>query len=190
MVSNCHVQLPNLAVDQLIKRYKTARSKERWMPIYQTLLDDAQRLAEPAAICQEFPLGEMSDLQEWLPAQTQSVILAVTTLGKVLDDHVNDLTNTDLISAVILNEITLAMINAMTRQLHANIRSETLDRGLKAGAAYRPGVGRWPLSTQEVIFERIPAHEIGVSLDEFLMMRPVKSTSLIIPVLDKSADRS
>ncbi len=186
MIKECQVEFPRLDVEKLIKRYKSEKAKNRWRSIYQDLLNDAEHLAEPAALCQEFILDEVSELHDWLPVQSTSVVLGVTTLGRPLDDHVNGLVSSDLISAVILNEITLAMINEMTRGLHRSIRSETLTRGLKAGAPYRPGVGRWPLSAQEVVFQHIPAQQIGVTLDEHLVMRPIKSTSLIIPVLDKS----
>lgn len=189
MIKECRAELPPLDVENLIKRYKRPGAKERWRPTYQELLNDAERLAEPAVLCQEYALDEVDELHEWMPVQSSSVVLGVTTLGKTLDDHVNELNNTDMISAVILNEITLAMINAMTRSLHSAIRNETQTRGLKAGPAYRPGVGRWPLSTQEVVFRHIPAQDIGVSLDEYLLMRPIKSTSLIIPILDKRKDK-
>ena len=160
------------------------------MPFYQELLAEVEKLSQPAAVCHEFSLDDVSELNEWLPLQTNAVVLAVCTLGPQLDDHVEELSERDLLSAVILNEISLAMINAMTRDVHAAIRREMQRRGLKAGAAYRPGVGRWPLVTQEIVFDRIPAQTIGVSLDEFLLMRPVKSTSLIIPVLDKSQPKA
>lgn len=185
LIDQCQAELTPLEVEELVKRYKSERARNRWLPIYEGLIADAESLAEPAVICREFALEEVVELSEWLPGQTVSVVLAVTTLGRTLDDYVNGMTNTDLVSAVILNEITLAMITALTRSLHANIRSETLTRGLKAGAAYRPGVGRWPIFTQEVVFKLVPTQEIGVTLDESLTMWPVKSTSLIIPILDK-----
>jgi hypothetical protein len=185
LINHCQANLPNLAVDQLIKRYRSDRARNRWAPVYQKLLAEAERLSAPAAVCHEFPCADVSELNEWLPLQTSSVILVVCTLGPRLDEHLVGLSERDLVSAVILNEISLALINAMTRNMHATIRSATQMRGLKAGAAYRPGVGRWPLTTQEIIFKRIPAQKIGVTLDEFLLMRPVKSTSLIIPVMDR-----
>ena len=185
LVNQCTATLPQLTVDDLVKKYTRERARERWTPIYQNLLEEAERRAEPAAVCQEFHLAEVPELNEWLPPQTFSVILGVCTLGAQFDAYVSNMIETDLISAVVLNEISLALINGMTRNIHAVIRSDTLARGLKAGAAYRPGVGRWPIATQEVVFARVATDRIGVTLDESLLMRPVKSTSMIIPVLDK-----
>lgn len=185
LINHCQAKLPNLTVDRLVKRYRSERARKRWAPIYQKLLAEAEQLSEPASVCHEFSCADVSELNEWLPPKTISVVLVVCTLGPRLDEHVLGLSERDLVSAVILNEISLALINAMTRNMHAAIRSATQKRGLKAGAAYRPGVGRWPLSTQGVIFKQLPTQNIGVTLDEFLLMRPVKSTSLIIPVMDR-----
>ncbi len=70
----------------------------------------------------------------------------------------------------------------MARTLHRKVRREAERRGLKAGPAYRPGIGRWPLDTQRVLFALLPAARIEVSLDEHLLMRPVKTISVIIPL--------
>jgi hypothetical protein len=54
-----------------------------------------------------------------------------------------------------------------------------------AGPAYRPGIGRWPLTAQYAIFDLLPAPRIHVSLNDVAVMSPKMSTSLIIPIFDR-----
>lgn len=178
--------LPRLPLESLLRRYKEPRKRQRWEPFYRTLLAEAEKLSVPAALYDEFSLAKVPELLPWLPAQTSGVVLAVCTLGPQIEAYLKELVNTDMVSAVILDEIILAMVTALTRQIHASLRNEVQLRGLKAGAAYRPGVGRWPLETQRTIFARLPAHKIGVTLDEYLWMTPSKSTSLIIPLINRT----
>jgi hypothetical protein len=172
-------------MESLLKRYKEPKKRPRWEPVYRTLLAEAERLSRPAALYEEFSLADVPELSPWLPAGTSGVVLAVCTLGPQVEDHLKELANSDMVSAVILDEIILALVTALTRQIHTSLRSEVQPHGLKAGAAYRPGVGRWPLETQRTVFAHLPAHNIGVTLDEYLWMAPSKSTSLIIPLLNR-----
>jgi len=40
-----------------------------------------------------------------------------------------------------------------------------------------PGYGAWPLTAQRALFQRLPAAELGIRLEESLLMRPRKSIS-------------
>lgn len=186
MVEMDEAPLPRLSLESLLKRYKEPRKRQRWEPFYRTLLAEAERLSRPAALYDEFSLADVPELSPWLPPQTSGVVLAVCTLGPGVEAYLKELANSDMVSAVILDEIILALVTALTRQIHTSIRNEVQPRGLKAGAAYRPGVGRWPMETQRTVFVRLPAHKIGVTLDDHLWMTPAKSTSLIIPLLNRT----
>lgn len=189
MIQTCKPEHPTITVDWLLRRYKTEKSRTKLRPYYEELLADAERLVQPAVLCQEFALKEVAPLETWLPAGTHSVVLGVCTLGHALDGYIAQKSEEDMTSAVILNEIALAQINALLRSMHAVIREAGRSRELKAGPAFRPGVGRWPLETQNVIFERLSAEEIGVLIDDSYWMTPVKSTSVIIPLLEKGSLR-
>lgn len=186
MVKIGEVPLPRLSLESLLKRYKEPKKRQRWEPFYRTLLAEAERLSRPAALYDEFSLAEVPELSQWVPAGTNAVVLAICTLGPQVEVYLKELSNSDMVSAAILDEVILALVTALTRQIHTSLRREVQARGLKAGAAYRPGVGRWPLETQRAVFARLPAHKIGVTLDEYLWMTPSKSTSLIIPLLNRT----
>jgi len=59
-----------------------------------------------------------------------------------------------------------------------------LARGIRASAAYAPGVASsaWALSHQRLIFRLLPADQIGVCLTPNLWMHPVKSRSFVVGI--------
>ncbi len=178
--------LSNVSLERLLKRYGDGKRRARMEPIYRSVLSETVRISEPAAVYDEFQLGDLPELWPWLPLETTAVVCGLCTLGPDLQRHINEVSQTDIVSAVVFDEITLACVTAVTRQIHGLVRSEAQERGLKAGAAYRPGLGRWPIETQRTVFGRIPAHRIGVTLNEQLVMMPKQSTSMIIPILDRN----
>jgi hypothetical protein len=147
------------------------------------MLTEVAQLAAPQAIYDEFSLNELPGLAALFPPEASSVVLAVCTLGIAVDERSRELGEADIMLAAIFEEITLAAMLSLTRAVHSQIRDEMQARGLKAGPAYRPGIGRWPLTAQESIFTHLPAQRIQVSLNEVAVMTPKMSTSLIIPIL-------
>ena len=179
------LSVPETAVSQFLQRYPNERRRSRMRPHYEAMLAEIQQLATPLAVAQEVPLAQVPDLQPLFTAETVSVVLALCTLGSALDARQNELAQEDLMLAAILDEIALAWVVAATREVHGQIRQEMAQRDLKAGPAYRSGIGRWPLTAQYTLFTLLPTHLIDVSLNETAVMTPRMSTSLIIPILKK-----
>ncbi|MDX1414978.1 MAG: hypothetical protein R3293_12355 [Candidatus Promineifilaceae bacterium] len=174
-----------VTIERLLKRYGPGRRRTRMEPIYRAVLAEAEPIGQPVAIYEEIELRQVPELLPWLPAETTYLFLALCSLGYPLQEHFVHLAQDDILSAAVLDEITLTWVTALTRQVHGKIRAQVGQLGLKAGAAYRPGVGRWPLAAQNVVFAHLPADAIAVTIDENLVMSPRHSTSLIIPVLDR-----
>jgi hypothetical protein len=178
---------PETAVAHLLKHYPTERRRSRMRPHYEAMLAEISQLAVPRAIAQEFSLDKVPELQPLFAAETVAVILALCTLGTAVDIRHAQFAADDMMLAAIFDEIGLAWVVAATREAHAIVRQEMAQRGLKAGPAYRPGIGRWPLTSQHSIFKMLPTHLINVTLSEYAVMHPRMSTSLIIPILDRRA---
>jgi hypothetical protein len=174
-----------ISIERLLRRYGSGKRRERMEPIYEAMLSGVEDLASPEAIYDEFSLEVLSDLSPWLYQDTIAVTLGLCTLGPAVQLRINQLIREDMLSVVVMDEITLAWVTAITRQMHRMIRSAAEERGLKAGPAYRPGLGRWPLETQRIVFSHLPTQAIGVTLSEDLVMLPRQSTSLIIPLYDR-----
>ncbi len=178
--------LSSVSLERLLKRYGDGKRRARMEPIYRTVLSETIRISEAAAVYDEFQLADLPELSPWLRPETTSVVFGLCTLGAGLQRHINEAAQSDIVAAVVFDEVTLACVTAVTRQIHSSVRSEAQKRGLKAGPAYRPGLGRWPIETQHVIFDRLAPQTIGVTLNEQLVMMPKQSTSLIIPIFDRN----
>jgi len=176
----------NISLERLLKRYGSGKRRERMEPVYQAMLAEVEDLSAPEAMYEEFPLEALVELSPWLYEDTTAVVLGLCTLGPGVQMRINELTRKDMLSVVVMDELTLAWITAITRQVHGMVRSETEARGLKAGPAYRPGLGRWPLEAQRTVFSKLPTEFIGVTLTDDLVMLPRQSTSLIIPLFDRN----
>jgi hypothetical protein len=185
MVAITEPLLPLLVIEFFLKRYPTEKRRARMRPHYQAMLTEVRRLSIHRAIYDEFSLDKLPDLAALFPAEAVSAVLAVCTLGMALDEYGRELVQADMMLAAIFEEVALAAMVSLTRMVHGQIRAEMQERGLKAGPAYRPGIGRWPLTAQQSIFSLLPAHRIQVSLNDVAVMTPKMSTSLIIPILDR-----
>lgn len=173
---------PQIPLASLIKRYPEGRRRKKMRRFYENMLVEAERLAEPQTVWDEFDLAETAVLNPYHKPEITAVVLALCTFGMPLQDRIHELIVEDIVSAAVLDEVMLAAMVALTRELHSSIREKLQLRNLKAGPAYRPGVGRWPIDAQKLVFDRLSAEEIGVVLNESLTMTPVHSTSLIIPI--------
>lgn len=176
-------ELPRLSTEQFVERYGSGPRREWAEVVYQAMLQEAERLSHPGSLYAEYSLEEVQALVPWLPQGSLAVVLGLCTLGFEVEKRIRELFEDEAASAVVLDEICLALVSAMARQIHHTVRRRAEDDGLHAGPPFRPGLGRWPLEAQHTLFARLPAQEIGVSLDDNLVMKPAKTTSLIIPLL-------
>ncbi|MEZ4708253.1 MAG: hypothetical protein R3A44_13665 [Caldilineaceae bacterium] len=170
------------SLDGLLKRYPEGRRRQRMEPFYRNMAAEITRVARPTSVYAELFVADAPHLFAWTAPTTVSFYLAVCTLGAELDVAMRRRVESDMAEAAIMNEVALAVMTTFTRDLHGIIRQQTAQRNQKAGPAYRPGLGRWPLELQRTIFSVLPTDRIGVQLTNELLMLPAFSTSLIIPV--------
>jgi cobalamin-dependent methionine synthase I len=172
-----------------LHKYPPGQRRDSVAPFYESMLEEAERVAEPAAIYQEYSLSDFdSPFLERLPPGTTSVTLAVVTIGKPIEERITEVFWEDPVAGAVLDEICLALVSGMATAIHRKVREEARARSLKIGPPYRPGIGRWPLTFQSYIFSRLPADRIRVELSPEFIMSPHKSTSLIIPLIDLQPD--
>lgn len=177
--------LPRPSMEHFLHKYPPGQRRDSVAPFYESMLEEAERIAEPAAIYHEYDLADFEQpFLDRLQPGTRSVMLAVVTIGRPIEERIPEVFWEDPVAGVVLDEICLALVSGLATSIHREVRAEALARGLKVGPPYRPGIGRWPLDMQRHIFSRLPADRIGVQLSPEFIMSPHKSTSLIIPLID------
>ncbi len=182
MLDEQNLDLRPPPLDKFLKKYGEGRRRRNMELLYQKLLEEAGQHAQPRFMFEAFPPAAVPDLQSYLSADSQGVVLGVCTLGHALHERLAVLGKEDSLAEYVLNEIGIEWLRRMVRELHQALRQSYAQQGLKLGPTYRPGVGKWPLETQRTIFSLLNTGPIGVSLDEHLFMLPILSNSLIIPV--------
>ena len=92
-----------------------------------------------------------------------------------------DFARGDHVGGVVLDAAGTAIALNAVEQTLAMLTWELNEAGFKVGPSVAPGTEVWSMEGQRTMFDVLPAHEIGVSLLESLMMSPQKSQSQIIP---------
>ncbi len=174
-----------ISIDDLMKKYKRERSRKKMLPHYERMIGEVTEYSEPKLLFSRFGRDIVDQLALSKVKEMKGVYFAVTTLGEQIDKRYAELSIDDLALAAILDEISLSWIAAITRTFHASLRAQFDEPELKIGPAYRPGLGNIPIETQAIVFEHLTASEIGVTLNEFMVMEPSRSTSLVIPIMAK-----
>ncbi|MFQ5611518.1 MAG: hypothetical protein ACE5H9_05240 [Anaerolineae bacterium] len=175
---------PPFSVDELMRRYgpRRARMKPAFRQVLEQMVAEARTLAEPRFAGKTFPAADLPLFSRHLPG-AEMITLGVCTLGPALEARASAFFPDDPLKGVILDQVGTAWVDGLLRRFHGRLRARARARldGWRAGPAYRPGLGRWPLALQPEILGRLPADEMGITLTGAGMMIPQKSISFIVP---------
>jgi hypothetical protein len=158
-------------------------------------LADLRELAAPAAVWELVPVeefchgtvvlrggarlagGPIADVV----AGAHELALAVCTVGEAITERIRDHQHEGrLLRGVLLDELASMTVDSVRQQVCRRLSAEAEAAGLRASVSLSPGESEWPLSDQAVIFSLVDAAAIGVSLAPTLLMRPLKSLSLVL----------
>ncbi|MFC1864345.1 vitamin B12 dependent-methionine synthase activation domain-containing protein [Chloroflexota bacterium] len=119
--------------------------------------------------------------QEWQGSQYLGVIIC--TIGAALEDRVAELfAEEDHLSAVLLDSIGSAAVEALADEINYLICCREKGAGNKVGPRTSPGYGKWNLTEQKMLFSLLPAQQIKVQLNQQCMMIPRKSCSFCLGI--------
>jgi hypothetical protein len=160
-----------------------------------SVLDEALSLLAPAAVCAAFPVRDChrrtitleggAALEGSLVARALAgateVALAVCTIGPALEARVSELfVAGDPVQALALDGAGVAALGGISRLVCERVCGDAAARGLRVGMRPSAGQEGWPIEQQRVLFDLLPADEIGVRLTESCLMLPRKSVSFAI----------
>jgi hypothetical protein len=158
----------------------------------QDVIDEAQELVAPAALCTILPVRHFEHEQIVLDdgaafsgslvaralAGATEVALAVCTIGPALEERMAALfAEGDALRALALEGAGIAAIRQVVNTVGVSICDAATGRGLSVGMRASPGQEGWQIQQQRVLFGLMPADEIGVRLTSSCLMLPRKSVS-------------
>jgi hypothetical protein len=114
-------------------------------------------------------------------AGATEIALVVCTIGPALEERVSALfTAGNSLRALALDGAGIAALGQISQAVGEWICAEAETLGLRVGMRTSPGQEGWPLEQQLVLFDLLPAQEIGVRLTESCLMLPRKSVSFAV----------
>jgi len=136
----------------------------------------------PLLPCSSAPLGLTIGPKADLLAPAQRLLVAIYTIGPALEGQVSELyrAGEPLLSYMLdcVGVMALGMVGERLRRL---AEEQAADRGWGVSPALSPGslVG-WPVQGQRELCALLPLADIGVRLNEYCVLEPHKSVSLVI----------
>ncbi len=116
-------------------------------------------------------------------AEAERVALAIVTIGASLPFEVSRLMNSgEYVDGVVLDAFGSAGVERVADKMNDEINEVVRSRKLDYSKRFSPGYCSWSVKDQKIIFDRLPAEEIGVSLSDGYMMHPIKSVSFAINI--------
>jgi hypothetical protein len=164
---------------------------------WQAALADAYELIKPAAAWDTFPIREFRHERLVLANGTRigggpvatvvagatDLVLGVCTVGDAISQRISEqLRSEQRLRALFLDDLGSWAVDQVRQQLCRMIEGDATSRDLHASASLSPGESEWSVAEQAVIFSLVDAREIGVTLNESMVMSPVKSLSMMIGV--------
>ena len=182
-ISDARPQTPWSAVRRRLrnKALELVRHEGLLAPAYSYRIVPLERPAS-RSLCLE---GEVLEAPWLVPSSGRltAVACGVATIGPALEARVSELfaaRNASL--AVALDELGNELLFAVARRAQDRMLADTKKRGLMMAGELRAGDPGLALETQAAVLRLAEAQDIGVTLYSGFLMRPLKSTSMVLGV--------
>ena len=120
----------------------------------------------------------------------ERIIAAIVTLGPRLEHAVrSSFDDNDPLLAIILDMAGIILIRNASTHFQRECATRAGAIGLELGPRVSPGCQAVPLEAQRALFSLLDAQSIGVTLTDSLLMTPVKSVSVILPLAASLPER-
>ncbi|WP_291300468.1 vitamin B12 dependent methionine synthase [Desulfosporosinus sp. BICA1-9] len=114
------------------------------------------------------------------------VMIAIQTIGFRLEEESARLFEEgEMLDGMVLDGCGTVALDEALELLRDMVVKQVIARGLQTGYNLCPGGFQIPLEAQKTLFTLLDGGEIGVTLGEAMLMSPVKSHTLVIPIGQK-----
>ena len=114
------------------------------------------------------------------------VLIAIQTIGFRFEEESIRLCEAgEMLEGMVLDGCGTVALDEALELLRGIIVKQVLERGLQTGHNLCPGGYQIPLDAQKILFTLLDAREIGITLGDAMLMTPLKSHTLVIPVGQK-----
>ncbi len=133
-------------------------------------------------IANQYPVGAAASFFEG----AQEVLIAIQTIGSRLEEESMRLfQDGEMLDGMVLDGCGTVALDEALELLRGMVVKQVSDRGLQTGHNLCPGGYQIPLEAQKILFALLDGGVLGISLGETMLMSPIKSHTLVIPVGEK-----
>ena len=186
-----------LTVEEVLVAQKQDKPRPELVAATEEAIALAQTLLAPAAIYDEFEVREVAGERVELAldsagltigpkadllAPAKRLLVAVYTIGPALEKRVEELYKADKpVLAYMLDRVGVLALGAVGEKVRSLAEEQAAERGWGVSPALSPGslVG-WPVEGQRELCPLLPLADIGVRLNEYCVLEPHKSVSMVI----------
>ena len=133
-------------------------------------------------LANQFPIQASTSFFEG----AHEVLIAIQTIGARLEaESVRLFDVGEALEGMVLDGCGSVALDESLELSRGMVVKQVLARGLQTGHSLYPGGHHIPLEAQKVLFNLLDAGEISVTLGNAMLMTPIKSHTMIIPVGEK-----
>jgi hypothetical protein len=169
----------------------------RLLAVFREELAEAQQLVEPAACWETVPVREVRHEKLVLANGTRigggpvaavvgganDLVVGVCTVGAAISERADAYSREkDMFRGMVLSDLASYAVDLVRQELCELVEAEAGSKGLHVSTPLSPGESEWSVREQATLFSLVDAGKIGVTLSSSMVMRPLKSLSLIIGV--------
>lgn len=153
--------------------------KRHFLKLYNEEKQEAQDSIKPKAI---FTIENIKSIpSKDIFNEAKEVAFCVVTIGLKLEQKVSKLTKQGKFErSVILDAIGSSTVEQIANFVNEKINNEARKRNYDYTKRFSPGYCTYDLNDQKLIFRKVPAEKINVTLTESMMMSPRKSISFAV----------
>lgn len=186
-----------ITAEELLKAQKRHKPHSVLLKAAEEAVSLARKLVAPAGIYDEFEVHRVGDGRVELSADgavlrvgpkvdllapARQVFVAVYTIGPALEEKVAELYDRgEALLGYMLDSVGVMALGAVGERLQRLAEERAAGRGWGVSPPLAPGslVG-WPVDGQRELCALLPIEEIGVRLNEYCVLEPHKSASMVM----------
>ncbi len=185
-----HKQMPLEFPDIHVLRYLEYSSNSPSSPVrrrIEQLKSKAREIIEARSQNKIYLIGqEKNPYNNGLPLPIQKgeyVVFGICTAGSAIHDETMRLrASGDFLESMILAALGSAAVSETCEWYGKELFRWAREQSINASRMFEPGAGSYPwgLENQRLVFANLPAHEIGVTLNDDLAMLPYATSSFVM----------
>ena len=110
----------------------------------------------------------------------EQVAIGVCTIGPRVNERIHQYKEQgEAVRSMLLDQLGSLAVGQLSQHFYRRLETDAALQGLHISTYLSPGESEWSIKDQAVIFDLLDAAQIGVSLTESLLMKPIKSLSLM-----------